>query len=311
MSPCPVLPQLLPFESSQSLKRVKYISPDLDNSPTSFSTSSSHRPPSTNMPSPLPPGAIRPPPNMVVFGPKANCTLELCPVEMSVYGYRPSLAANIVFIALYTLSMAIHLYLGLRWKHWWYMGCMLVGGANAIVGYVGRVMLHYNPFSFVAFMIQISECGGQFPRDRQHGHVTNQPYFPSLRHKRTRLLLRGHLRHSFHGVSPFSSPPSQPPLFPTPPKTNPAPPLQNNRPLPHPQPLPSNALLLHLHPVRPPLARPARRRRRPLDHLVRLQRPGRQPRAGRAQPAGVHHPAVLWFFCGFFGQVFPGGGLAV
>ncbi|KAH6847318.1 RTA1 like protein-domain-containing protein [Chaetomium sp. MPI-CAGE-AT-0009] len=103
----------------------------------------------------LPPGAIRPPPNVVVFGPDANCTLEICPVEMSVYGYRPSLAANIVFIALYALSMAIHAYLGIRWKHWWYMGCMLVGGANAIIGYVGRVMLYYNPFSFTAFMIQI------------------------------------------------------------------------------------------------------------------------------------------------------------
>ncbi|EAQ83263.1 hypothetical protein CHGG_09667 [Chaetomium globosum CBS 148.51] len=107
------------------------------------------------MTSTLPPDAIRPPPNMVVFGPDANCTLALCPVEMSVYGYQPSLVANILFIALYTLSMALHLYLGLRWKHWWFMGCMLVGGANAIAGYVGRVLLHYNPFSFAAFMLQI------------------------------------------------------------------------------------------------------------------------------------------------------------
>ncbi|KAH6623571.1 RTA1 like protein-domain-containing protein [Chaetomium tenue] len=107
------------------------------------------------MASTLPPGAIQPPPNMVVFGPDANCTLELCPVEMSVYGYQPSLVANIIFIALYTVSIALHLYLGLRWKHWWFMGCMLVGGANAIAGYVGRVLLHYNPFSFAAFMLQI------------------------------------------------------------------------------------------------------------------------------------------------------------
>ncbi|KAK3290680.1 RTA1 like protein-domain-containing protein [Chaetomium fimeti] len=107
------------------------------------------------MTSTLPPDAIRPPPNVVVFGPDANCTLEICPVEISVYGYRPSLTANITLMALYGLSMAIHAYLGIRWKQWWYMGCMLVGGANAIIGYVGRVMLYYNPFSFAAFMIQI------------------------------------------------------------------------------------------------------------------------------------------------------------
>ncbi|KAI4251550.1 MAG: hypothetical protein LQ352_004786 [Teloschistes flavicans] len=32
--------------------------------------------------------------NYVVYGPDANCTLALCPAELSVYQYRPSLAAN-------------------------------------------------------------------------------------------------------------------------------------------------------------------------------------------------------------------------
>jgi hypothetical protein len=100
---------------------------------------------------------MRPPPYAVVFGPRANCTLDICPVEISVYRYRPSLAANIVFIALYAVAAAIHLYLGIRWKQWWYMGCMLVGAVNAIIGYAGRVMMYYNPFSFAAFMIQIGE----------------------------------------------------------------------------------------------------------------------------------------------------------
>jgi hypothetical protein len=86
----------------------------------------------------LPPGVIRPPPYVVVFGPDANCTLDICPVEISVYGYRPSLAANITFIALYAIAAVIHLYLGFRWRYWWYTGCMLVGAINAIIGYVAR-----------------------------------------------------------------------------------------------------------------------------------------------------------------------------
>lgn len=93
---------------------------------------------------------------MVYFGPQANCTLDLCPVEYSVYGYRPSLAANISFIALNALAAVVHVYLGFRWKQWWFMGCMLVGVVNAIIGYVGRVMMYYNPFSFASFMLQIS-----------------------------------------------------------------------------------------------------------------------------------------------------------
>jgi hypothetical protein len=106
------------------------------------------------MSSGLPPGV---PPNVVIFGPDANCTLSICPVQMSVYGYRPSLPSNITFIALYTLSAAIHIYLGIRWKTWFFMGCMVLGAVNAVLGYAGRVMMYYNPFDFAAFMIQISE----------------------------------------------------------------------------------------------------------------------------------------------------------
>lgn len=105
----------------------------------------------------LPPGAPRLPPNVVVFGPGANCTLDICPVQYSVYGYRPSLAANISFIALYTVAALIHVYLGIRWKQWWFMACMLVGAANAVIGYVGRDMMYYNSFNFAAFMLQISK----------------------------------------------------------------------------------------------------------------------------------------------------------
>lgn len=102
----------------------------------------------------LPPGV---PPYTKVFGPSANCTLDICPVELSVYGYRPSLAANGALLALYALSAFLHMYLGLRWKEKFFMGCMILGAANAILGYAGRIALYFNPFNFAAFMIQISE----------------------------------------------------------------------------------------------------------------------------------------------------------
>ncbi|KLU88990.1 hypothetical protein MAPG_07969 [Magnaporthiopsis poae ATCC 64411] len=95
----------------------------------------------------------------VVFGPKANCTLDLCPVQMSVYGYRPSLAANYAFIACLGLACAIHLILGVRTRSWWFMGAMCSGCVVCIVGYVGRIMLYYNPWSFVGFMLQIILVG--------------------------------------------------------------------------------------------------------------------------------------------------------
>ncbi|KAJ4155565.1 hypothetical protein LMH87_000803 [Akanthomyces muscarius] len=95
------------------------------------------------------------PPGTIVFGPKGNCTLAICPVQYSVYGYRPSLAANSVFIALFAAAGAIHLYQGIRWKSWLFMCSVLIGCVSAILGYIGRVMMHTNPFNFSAFMLQI------------------------------------------------------------------------------------------------------------------------------------------------------------
>ncbi|SPO01165.1 related to phospholipid-translocating ATPase [Cephalotrichum gorgonifer] len=97
-----------------------------------------------------------PPPNLVAFGPDANCTLEICPVEWSVYRYVPSLPANIVFAALFALAGLVHVYLGIRWRQWTFMGFMLLGCIVEIVGYAGRIMMHSNPFDFVGFMTQIA-----------------------------------------------------------------------------------------------------------------------------------------------------------
>ncbi|KAF4466124.1 phospholipid-translocating ATPase [Fusarium albosuccineum] len=95
------------------------------------------------------------PDGLVVFGPDANCTLDLCPIEWSVYQYRPSLPANIIFIILYAIAMGVHIFLGIRWKSWFYMAFMILGCFYEIIGYIGRLLLYNNPFSFPGFMIQI------------------------------------------------------------------------------------------------------------------------------------------------------------
>ncbi|KAL2752844.1 hypothetical protein ACRALDRAFT_1072666 [Sodiomyces alcalophilus JCM 7366] len=89
-----------------------------------------------------------------VFGPDANCTLDLCPIEWSVYQYRPMLGVNIMFIVLYALLLAVHAYLGWRWRSWWFAGFMASGCLFEILGYAGRVQLFYNPWNFSAFLTQ-------------------------------------------------------------------------------------------------------------------------------------------------------------
>jgi hypothetical protein len=125
---------------------------------------------------------------LIPFGPNSNCNLDLCPIEMSVYRYRPSLPANIVFLVLFAAAAAVHTYVGIRWKSWWFMTFMLLGCLVEMIGYVGRIMMYYNPFTFAAFMLQIgksvfdaefqvAEGGDQTANTLPQVFVTSGPVF--------------------------------------------------------------------------------------------------------------------------------------
>ncbi|KAI0199583.1 parasitic phase-specific protein PSP-1 [Astrocystis sublimbata] len=96
---------------------------------------------------------------IIPFGPHATCTLEICPIEYSIFQYRPSLAANATFGVLHFILMFAHLGLGLRLGNWWYSGCMIAGCASNVIGYAARASLWFNPFSFNGFLLQIIFVG--------------------------------------------------------------------------------------------------------------------------------------------------------
>jgi hypothetical protein len=97
------------------------------------------------------------PHDWVLYGPTENCTLALCPIKYSIYEYRPSLAASVSFIALFGISLLIHLYQGFRWHKWAFMVAIFLGCVCEMVGYGGRILLWQNPFSFSGFITQIGE----------------------------------------------------------------------------------------------------------------------------------------------------------
>lgn len=100
-------------------------------------------------------GTVPERPPVVVFGPDSNCTLEICKIEWSVYKYRPSLPANVIFLVIFAFAMGLHTYLGIRWKSLWFMAFMIVGCLSEIIGYAARIKMYENPFNFPAFMMQI------------------------------------------------------------------------------------------------------------------------------------------------------------
>lgn len=85
------------------------------------------------------------------------CTWETCTIEQTVFQYQPSLPANVFFIAIFGVSLLVHLYQGFRWRQWTFASLFALGCASEMIGYGGRIIMHNNPWSFTGFMLQISE----------------------------------------------------------------------------------------------------------------------------------------------------------
>ncbi len=78
-----------------------------------------------------------------------------CPIEESIYGYYPNLAANVTFAAFFGIFMIANLFLGIRYRSWTFFIAMVGGCMGEAVGYVGRALLSDNPFSEIGFNMQI------------------------------------------------------------------------------------------------------------------------------------------------------------
>jgi hypothetical protein len=82
----------------------------------------------------------------ITYGPNENCTLALCPVEASIYEYRPSLAANAVFIALFGTTLIIHLIQGFRWRTWFFTIAIFWGCTAEMIGTFCVLLSHTTLF---------------------------------------------------------------------------------------------------------------------------------------------------------------------
>ncbi|KAI9732212.1 MAG: hypothetical protein M1834_004309 [Cirrosporium novae-zelandiae] len=78
-----------------------------------------------------------------------------CPVEASIYGYVPNLAANAFFLGFFAAALIAQIIQGLKWRLWTFMIAMTLGCLTEAIGYFGRILLNNNVFSDVGFEMQI------------------------------------------------------------------------------------------------------------------------------------------------------------
>lgn len=88
------------------------------------------------------------------------CTPETCSLEE--YGqihYIPTLAGNASYLGIFALLFILQAGIGMCYKTWGYMAGMLGGLALEIVGYAGRIRLHYNIFdddNFIIYLVGVT-----------------------------------------------------------------------------------------------------------------------------------------------------------
>lgn len=86
-----------------------------------------------------------------------NCTsvTPACPVAATTYGYTPNLAGNVVLLAVFGICAIAQLGLGIFYRLPSYASVVTLCCVCEAVGYVGRIIMHNNPWSDVGFKIQI------------------------------------------------------------------------------------------------------------------------------------------------------------
>ena len=78
------------------------------------------------------------------------CTLATCSLKLSYWAYLPSLPANGLFTALFSISLILYLVQAV-WSRRFigFSVAMLCGSILEVLGYVGRLLSYHNPFQQV------------------------------------------------------------------------------------------------------------------------------------------------------------------
>lgn len=81
-----------------------------------------------------------------------DCTNSICPLMFGQVRYDPSLPGNAVYLGAMIVLAMLHTFLGIRYRTWGFLAGVSLGLLLEIIGYLGRIGLHFNDFSFTYFV---------------------------------------------------------------------------------------------------------------------------------------------------------------
>jgi len=95
-------------------------------------------------------------PRLLCYLDSPQRTFELCGVEGSGWGYRPSHGTNLAFAVLFGLSLAMFLIQGLVHRRYWgFTIAMACGCTLEIIGYIARAQAHRYLWSEVYYAFEL------------------------------------------------------------------------------------------------------------------------------------------------------------
>lgn len=84
----------------------------------------------------------------------ASCTLDTCPLDTAIYGYRPSLGANATFLTIAGVCLISYAAIYAATRQWLtYLLLVSLGCLVNLVGYVARVLAWNNPWDLNIYII--------------------------------------------------------------------------------------------------------------------------------------------------------------
>lgn len=88
------------------------------------------------------------------------CTLKTCSVAKYGYvHYQPSIPGNALFLSIFAIILLAQIYLAFRYRTWGVSIAISMGLAMEICGYIGRILLHGDPFwkpYFLLYLIDLT-----------------------------------------------------------------------------------------------------------------------------------------------------------
>lgn len=87
----------------------------------------------------------------------SNCTSVTpeCPIAATTYGYRPNLGGNIFFAVIFGICAIYNLIIGIKSRQLMFTIALAGGSLMEMIGYIGRLLMHQNPWDNSGFETQI------------------------------------------------------------------------------------------------------------------------------------------------------------